>query len=149
MEPTWRQAEGKDAELEQAASPAEAEKLPVRSVDGNIKICIPEVNGSRPVPGADGVTHILGRFHQGYRGELHSTSLRLMTGLILPFFFFTRNMLLMKLGGGGNRGTSLMAPFTSIASTSRSMKWLFVPCDGVKKPTPGQASGGGDVKGGQ
>jgi hypothetical protein len=74
LEPTWRQTEGKNAELEQAASPAEAEILPVRSVDGNMKIRISEIDGSRPVPGADGVSHILGRFHAGYRGELHLTS---------------------------------------------------------------------------
>jgi hypothetical protein len=71
-----------------------------------------------------------------------------MMGLIPPFFFFTRKIVLMKLGGGGNKGTSLMAPFASIASTSRSMRWSFAPCDGVENPTPGQASGGGDVKGG-
>jgi hypothetical protein len=53
-----------------------------------------------------------------------------MTGRIPPFFFFTENMVLMKLGGGGNRGTSSMAPLASIASTSKvdvmvvcSMRW--------------------------
>jgi hypothetical protein len=37
-----------------------------------------------------------------------------MTGLIPPFFFFTRKMVLMKLGGRGTKGTSSMAPFVSI-----------------------------------
>jgi hypothetical protein len=63
MEPTWGQTEGKDTELEQAASPAEAKKLPVRSVNGDVEVSVPSVDGSPPVPGADGVTHILGRFH--------------------------------------------------------------------------------------
>jgi hypothetical protein len=34
------------------------------------------------------------------------------------------------------------------AVTSISIRELFAPCDGVEKLTPGQESGGGDVKGG-
>jgi hypothetical protein len=66
-----------------------------------------------------------------------------------PFFFSTRKMVLMKLGGGGCRGTSSMAPFANMASTSMSTRGSFAPCEGVEKFTPGQESGGGDVKGGR
>jgi hypothetical protein len=41
MEPTWGQTEGEDTKLEQATSPAEAEIFPIRSVNGDVEICVP------------------------------------------------------------------------------------------------------------
>jgi hypothetical protein len=48
-------------------------------------------------------------------------------GLIPPVFFRTKKTLEMYPGDGGSKGTSSIAPFSSRAATSWSMKILFFP----------------------
>jgi hypothetical protein len=146
MEPTWGKAEGEDTKLVEAASPAEAKELPVLHMDVDVEVGVPQVYGCRPVPSANGMAYILRRLH----AEMGSVQvLKVDDRMHTPFFFWTRKMLLMKLGGGGSKETSSMAPFSSRAVTSASMKELFAPCEGVEKAAPWQESGGGDMKGGR
>jgi hypothetical protein len=63
MELTWGKTEGKDTKLEKVASPAEAEKLPVLRMDGDVEVGVPQVDGRCPVPSADGMADVLGRLH--------------------------------------------------------------------------------------
>jgi hypothetical protein len=43
LEPTWGQTKGKDAEMEQLAPPAETKELPVRWVNGDVEVGVPQV----------------------------------------------------------------------------------------------------------
>jgi hypothetical protein len=58
----------------------------------------------------------------------------------------TKKILLIKLGGGGERATSWMAPFKRTAATSSSIMGLNLLWDGVEKLAPGKERGRGDVK---
>jgi hypothetical protein len=72
MEPTWGKTEGKDTKLEEATSPAKAEKLPVLHMDGDVEVGVPQVDGCCPVPSADGMADVLGRL----QAEVRSVQVR-------------------------------------------------------------------------
>jgi hypothetical protein len=122
---------------------------PPLQIDGDVEVCVPQVDGRCPVPSADGMADVLGHLH----AEVRSVQVRRVEALEVDHGAHTSVLLpdkedvADKTGGGGTKGTSSMAPFSSRAATSVSMKGLFAPCDGVEKAAPEQESGGGDVKG--
>jgi hypothetical protein len=82
-------------------------------VDGIMKICIPEVDGSRPVPRADGVLNILGRFYPEMRVIEVSCiqPLEVDDGTHPPVLLLHQKYVADEAGRRGNQGNLLYGPF--------------------------------------